>query len=58
MQQFLEKHKNSVRDFEFEKGNLVLYWNTLVEKEASQKSKPRYLGPMVVVQRMKRGCTF
>ena len=51
VQQFLKQHENLVRDFEFQKGDLVLYQNTRVEKEASRKSKPRYLGPMIVVRR-------
>ena len=40
-----------MRDFGFKKGDVVLYRNTRVEKEVSRKSKPRYLGPMIVVRR-------
>ena len=49
--QYLKTHEEAVRDFGFKKGDVVLYRNTRVEKEASRKSKPRYLGPMIVVRR-------
>ena len=46
---YLEAHGTMVRDYKFAQGDLVLYWNTCMEKEASRKSKPQYLGLMVVV---------
>ena len=55
MDQFLKTHGKFVKDFDFEPEWVVLYWNTRVEKEANQKSKPRYLGLMVVIQQTKGG---
>ena len=41
--------KNRIKDFNFRPGSLVLVRNTRVEKELNRKTKPRYLGPMVVL---------
>ena len=47
--------KNWIRDFDFNPSNLVLVWNTWIEKELNQKTKPRYLGLMVVLCWTTRG---
>ena len=46
---FAKAHAHVIKDYKFSPGDLVLYRNTKVEKEASRKHKPRYLGPMRVV---------
>jgi hypothetical protein len=40
-----------IRNYDFRPGELVLMRNTRVEKELSRKTKPRYLGPLVVIAR-------
>ena len=48
---FLERFRHTVQDFDFAPGVLVLVRNSRVAKELDQKTKPRYLGPMVIVRR-------
>ena len=52
---FEEKHARTIRDFNFERGNLVLLRNTAIEKSLNRKMRPRYLGPFVVVSRNRGG---
>jgi hypothetical protein len=52
---FLDKHQHTIRDFDFKPGALVLVRNSAIEMELNCKSKPRYLGLMVVVRRTEGG---
>ncbi|KAI5999602.1 hypothetical protein EDD15DRAFT_2362878 [Pisolithus albus] len=45
--------EKTIHDFDFEPGALVLVRNSRIEKELDRKTKPCYLGPMVVVRRTK-----
>ncbi|KIK73683.1 hypothetical protein PAXRUDRAFT_177756, partial [Paxillus rubicundulus Ve08.2h10] len=51
IKQFEETFKNRIKDYDFPPGSLVLVWNSRVEKELSWKTKPRYMGPMIVLRR-------
>src|SRR5882724_4756979 len=53
--QFVKCFSSTIQDFDFEIGSLVLVHNSRVEKELNLKTKPRFLGPMVVVHHTKGG---
>lgn len=44
-----------ITDFDFKPGTLVLLRNSSIENEWSRKAKPRYTGPMVIVERRSEG---
>jgi hypothetical protein len=48
-------HEHTIKDFNFQSGDLVLVRNTTVEKSLNTKMAIRYNGPMVVVRRTKGG---
>lgn len=52
---FEEAYQNSIKAYEFQPGDLVLARNTRINLELNRKSKPKYLGPFVVVRRTKGG---
>src|SRR5882724_5290789 len=53
--QFVKRFSSTIQDLNFEVGSLVLVRNSQVEKELNRKTKPCFLGPMVVVHRTKGG---
>lgn len=51
LERFEKRHKDRIIDFDFQPGALVLVRNSHVEESLNRKTKPRYLGPMVVVRK-------
>jgi hypothetical protein len=53
LERFERSHASKIVDFDFKPGSLVLIRNTRVEESLNRKTKPRYIGPMVVVRKTK-----
>ncbi|KAF8815136.1 hypothetical protein BYT27DRAFT_7038868, partial [Phlegmacium glaucopus] len=53
--EFEKKHKNTIVDYDFKPGELVLVLNKKIEAEVGRKGKPRYYGPMMVAARLRSG---
>jgi hypothetical protein len=51
LRRFERQHGSRIIDFNFKPGSLVLVRNSRVEDALNRKTKPRYLGPMVVVRK-------
>jgi hypothetical protein len=55
VKQFIDAHRKSIIDYDFQPGSLVLIRNSAVEMELNRKTKPRFFGPMIVVRRTQYG---
>jgi hypothetical protein len=53
--QYIRRHQHTIKDRIFEEGALVLVRNTCIEMELNRKTKPQYLGPVVILRRTKGG---
>ena len=46
---FEKDHYATIKDYDFQRGDLVLMRNTQIEKSLNTKMQPRYLGPLIVI---------
>ncbi|CAK5264809.1 unnamed protein product, partial [Mycena citricolor] len=52
---FEREHAHTIRNYDFQRGDLVLMRNTAIEKSLSRKMRKRYLGPLIVISRNRGG---
>jgi len=52
---FEKEHANTIRDYDFKLGDLVLIRNTAIEKALNRKMRARYLGPCIIVSKNRGG---
>ena len=46
---FRQDHSETIQNFDFSRGDLVLVCNMAIEKALNHKMHPRYFGPMIVL---------
>jgi hypothetical protein len=52
---FEKDHAETIQDYNFKLGDLVLQRNTAIEKALNCKIRARYLGPLIVISRNRGG---
>jgi len=52
---FERDHTNTIKDFDFKLGDLVLMCNTAIEKALNRKMCPQYLGPLIMISHNRGG---
>ena len=57
LERFERDHMARIKDFDFKKGDLVLLRNSRIEESLNRKTKPHYIGPMLVI-RKKRNTSY
>jgi hypothetical protein len=55
IRQFKKKYANTIRVYQFTPGDLVLVRNSHVEASLDRKTKPQWIGPMVIVRQTTHG---
>jgi hypothetical protein len=53
--QFKKKYTNTICTYQFNPGDLILVRNSRVEASLDQKTKPCWIGPMVIVRQTSHG---
>jgi hypothetical protein len=53
--QFKRQYENALLVYDFKPSDLVLVRNSSTESDIGRKTKPRYIGPMVVPRRTRNG---